>query len=206
MKQFSPRAPAIALACLGLASSALWPSVATAEQFKCKAADGKKTVYQDTPCRIPSAWDSNNAAASSELEADVTRANAEREKARRKAEAEAEAEGDRRLAAESKRIDDEKHEAEMKAARQAALDQAKPKPVAPQHEVAVVGPEADQCRDTGSNIAAVYLANIKQAASVNLMASQMMGDGCRQATAPKGEECRKLCEDGFRWQAKQFLK
>lgn len=68
------------------------------------------------------------------------------------------------------------------------------------------GMSDDVCRDTGSNIGKVYFANIKQAIDAGVLTSEMMEKGCQQAVGVQGSECVLLCKDGFRYEAKQFVK
>lgn len=64
----------------------------------------------------------------------------------------------------------------------------------------------DLCRDQGSNVAKVYFANVNKMMEINIPASQMMADGCQKASGSKGKECENLCMDGFKYEAKQFVK
>lgn len=64
----------------------------------------------------------------------------------------------------------------------------------------------DVCRNDGDAIATVYFANIKTAVEVGMVASEMMTQGCQQKAGGRGNECVKLCEDGFKFRAKQWVK
>jgi len=66
-------------------------------------------------------------------------------------------------------------------------------------------PSADDvCRDKGDNVAKVYFANLPTMIENKITASDMMNEACVIKT--EGIECQKLCQDGFKYQAKQFLK
>jgi DNA-directed RNA polymerase subunit M/transcription elongation factor TFIIS len=62
----------------------------------------------------------------------------------------------------------------------------------------------DVCRDKGDNVAKVYFANLSKMIEQNILASEMMNEACQKNT--QGMECQKLCEDGFKYRAKQFVK
>lgn len=64
----------------------------------------------------------------------------------------------------------------------------------------------DICRDHGDAIATAYFANIKGAIDAGVVSSEMMRNGCEQRTAGRGEECFKLCQDGFKCRAQQWVK
>ena len=64
----------------------------------------------------------------------------------------------------------------------------------------------DVCRNDGDAIATVYFANIKKAVEVGMVASEMMTQGCQQKAGGRGNECVKLCEVGFKFRAKQWVK
>lgn len=66
-------------------------------------------------------------------------------------------------------------------------------------------PSADDvCRDKGDNVAKVYFENLPAMIQNNITASDMMNEACVIKT--QGTECQKLCQDGFKYQAQQFLK
>lgn len=64
----------------------------------------------------------------------------------------------------------------------------------------------DVCRNDGDAISTVYFANIENAVKVGMVASEMMTQGCQQKAGGRGNECVKLCEDGFKFRAKQWVK
>lgn len=75
------------------------------------------------------------------------------------------------------------------------------------HSPPEVKPSSDDvCRDKGDDIATAYFANINQDVNIGLTASAMMSKGCQQEMGSTGTECVKLCEDGFRYRAKQWVK
>lgn len=66
----------------------------------------------------------------------------------------------------------------------------------------VLEAEADRCFGVGERLAYVYIANMKAAAEVGLMASRVMDEGCAREIA---EACVSRCKAGFRSQAKRFV-
>ncbi|WP_254050967.1 hypothetical protein [Zoogloea sp. LCSB751] len=67
-------------------------------------------------------------------------------------------------------------------------------------------PRDEHCFDYGAAIAKVYMANINQAAQVDLMASQMMERGCSDRAGDEGEDCVRQCKTGFKVEARDLLK
>lgn len=63
-----------------------------------------------------------------------------------------------------------------------------------------------QCFNKGDAIATVYLANIKQAVDVGMLASDMMNRGCQDSAAAQGQSCVDDCKSGFKAKAKQWVK
>jgi hypothetical protein len=63
-----------------------------------------------------------------------------------------------------------------------------------------------QCFNKGDAIATVYLANIKQAVDVGMLASDMMNRGCQDSAAAQGQSCVDECKSGFKAKAKQWVK
>ena len=63
-----------------------------------------------------------------------------------------------------------------------------------------------QCFNKGDSIATVYLANIKQAVDVGMLASDMMSRGCQDAAGAQGQTCIDDCKSGFKAKAKQWVK
>lgn len=63
-----------------------------------------------------------------------------------------------------------------------------------------------QCFNKGDAIATVYLANIKQAVDVGMLASDMMNRGCQDSAAAQGQSCVDDCISGFKAKAKQWVK
>lgn len=63
---------------------------------------------------------------------------------------------------------------------------------------------ATVCRDKGDNVAKVYFSNLKKMVDTGIDASAMMNEACVVKT--QGAECQKLCEDGFKFRTKEFLK
>ncbi len=63
-----------------------------------------------------------------------------------------------------------------------------------------------QCFNRGDAIATVYLANIKQAVDVGMLASEMMQRGCQDSVGTQGQACVDECKLGFRAKAKQWVK
>ena len=73
-------------------------------------------------------------------------------------------------------------------------------------EPAAAAGSGPQCFNRGDAIATVYLANIKQAADVGMLASEMMDKGCQQAVGDQGAGCVMECKLGFKAKAKQWVK
>ena len=63
-----------------------------------------------------------------------------------------------------------------------------------------------QCFNKGDAIATVYLANIKQAVDVGMLASDMMNRGCQDSAGAQGQSCVDDCKSGFKAKAKQWVK
>ena len=66
--------------------------------------------------------------------------------------------------------------------------------------------DGEQCFNKGDAIATVYLANIKQAVDVGMLASDMMNRGCQDSAAAQGQPCVDECKSGFKAKAKQWVK
>ena len=64
----------------------------------------------------------------------------------------------------------------------------------------------DHCFNKGDAIATVYLANIKQAVDVGMLASDMMNRGCSDSAGAQGQSCVDECKSGFKTKAKQWVK
>ncbi len=65
---------------------------------------------------------------------------------------------------------------------------------------------ADRCFNTGDSLATVFIANLKTAVEVGMLASEMMERGCQQQADAQGAECVRQCKSGFRLKAKQWVK
>lgn len=63
-----------------------------------------------------------------------------------------------------------------------------------------------QCFNRGDALATVYLANMKQAIDVGMLASEMMQRGCQDSVGSQGQACVDECKLGFRAKAKQWVK
>lgn len=61
------------------------------------------------------------------------------------------------------------------------------------------------CYEYGSNVARVYLSNIHQMASMDIMSSQMMETACSDASI-SGSHCKSECVSGFKSAVKAVLK
>ena len=75
-------------------------------------------------------------------------------------------------------------------------------PATPATEIA----NDELCYKRGASIATVFLANFKTATDVGMSASAMMTNGCQQAVGRADASCIRLCESGFKAEAKQAVR
>lgn len=61
----------------------------------------------------------------------------------------------------------------------------------------------EHCFDIGAAIASVYIANFRKMAEVNLMASEVMTEGCQARAGMEGSDCVRRCEIGFKVEARK---
>lgn len=80
-----------------------------------------------------------------------------------------------------------------------ATKRQEPTPTSPDSSVS-------QCFSRGDAIAKVYLANIKQAIEVGMLASEMMEKGCMQSVGGQGASCVADCRAGFKAEAKLWVR
>ena len=64
----------------------------------------------------------------------------------------------------------------------------------------------DLCYGVGERIATVYLANFRLMAENNLMASDVMSQGCETEVGELSSDCVNQCQRGFKLKARSVLK
>lgn len=64
----------------------------------------------------------------------------------------------------------------------------------------------DLCYGVGERIAAVYIANFQLMAQNNLMASDVMAQGCEKEVGELSSKCVDQCQRGFKLKARSILK
>ena len=95
----------------------------------------------------------------------------------------------------------------------AAASSAAPKaeavqPKAKKPEVKAEAPNTDQCFYRGKALAGVYLANFSKMANADVMASDVMREGCDKVAEEQktGDACVRSCEIGFKQEARKAFK
>lgn len=94
-----------------------------------------------------------------------------------------------------------------------AASSAAPKAVAVQPkekkaEAKAEAPNTDQCFYRGKALAGVYLANFSKMANADVMASDVMREGCDKVAEEQktGDACVRSCEIGFKQEARTAFK
>lgn len=64
----------------------------------------------------------------------------------------------------------------------------------------------DLCYGAGERLAAVYMANFRLMAENNLMASDLMAQGCEKEVGELSADCVNQCQRGFKLKARSVLK
>ena len=64
----------------------------------------------------------------------------------------------------------------------------------------------DLCYGAGERLATVYIANFRLMAQNNLMASDVMAQGCEKEVGELSSSCVSQCERGFKLKARSILK
>ena len=64
----------------------------------------------------------------------------------------------------------------------------------------------DLCYGVGERLAAVYIANFQLMAQNNLMASDVMAQGCEKEVGALSADCVTQCQRGFKLKARNVLK
>lgn len=64
----------------------------------------------------------------------------------------------------------------------------------------------DLCYGVGERLAAVYIANFQLMAQNNLMASDVMAQGCEREVGDFSAKCVDQCQRGFKLKARSILK
>ena len=64
----------------------------------------------------------------------------------------------------------------------------------------------DLCYGAGERLATVYIANFQLMARNNLMASDVMAQGCEKEVGELSSKCVDQCERGFKLKARSILK
>ena len=72
----------------------------------------------------------------------------------------------------------------------------------------VAAPNTDQCFYRGKALAGVYLANFSKMANADVMASDVMREGCDKVAEEQktGDACVRSCEIGFKQEARTAFK
>lgn len=73
---------------------------------------------------------------------------------------------------------------------------------------AAAAPNTDQCFYRGKALAGVYLANFSKMANADVMASDVMREGCDKVAEEQktGDACIRSCEIGFKQEARTAFK